>query len=181
MRTFIAIEFDTATKHSISELQNKIKGEAKRGGTFTDTDNLHLTLHFLGEIASEDLEYAAEAIASTAAANRAFKLNFDRVGYFDRGERCILWLGADKSRELVRLHETLERNLTKQGFKRERASFTPHITLAREISFFSSKKVALEKFKPDFEGMIVNEISLMESKRMGGRLVYKKLYGAKLI
>lgn len=53
--------------------------------------------------------------------------------------------------------------------------------LRGKFRFLAVKKVALEKFKPDFEGMIVNEISLMESKRMGGRLVYKKLYGAKLI
>lgn len=180
MRTFIAINFDSKTKNNITDLQNKIKADCKRGN-FTQKDNLHLTLHFLGEIEAEDVEYAEEAIAATAAANRKFMMNFDKTGYFDRGDRCILWLGIEKSKELVRLYETLERNLIKQGFKRERASFTPHVTIAREAALFYNKKIVSEKFKPEFDGMIVNEICLMESKRMGPKLVYKKLYAAKLI
>ncbi len=180
MRTFIAINFDNGTKKYISELQNRVKADCKRGN-FTAVDNLHLTMHFLGEITPEDVEYVKEAMAETAAGNRKFKLDFDRFGYFDRGEKCILWLGARKSRELVRLYEMLERNLGKQGFKRERVAFTPHITLAREAVFYYNKRIATDKFKPEFDGMFVDEICLMESKRINGKLTYKKLYCAKLI
>ena len=87
----------------------------------------------------------------------------------------------DRSKPLVRLYETLEKNLGKQGFKRDRANFSPHITISRETALFYSKKLLIEKFKPEMNGMIVKEISLMESKRINGKLVYKKLYGAKLI
>ena len=53
MRTFIAIEFDKETKNNISNLQNAIKADCKKGN-FTTKDNLHLTLHFLGEIEEDD-------------------------------------------------------------------------------------------------------------------------------
>ena len=181
MRTFIAIEFNAKTRKDISVIQDQISEEAKRGGTYTYVDNLHLTLHFLGEISESDLSDAAEAVASTAAMNRAFKLNFNKVGFFDRGEKCILWLGVDKSKSLVRLHDTLERNLLKQGFRKDKGNFTPHITLAREIAFYSNKQVAVDKLTSDIDEVEVKEISLMESRRVGGKLVYKKLYGAKLI
>lgn len=180
MRTFIAVDFDNATKNNITNLQNKIKADCKRGN-FTSEENLHLTLHFLGEIAPEDCESAAAAMEETAAANRKFEMRFEKIGYFDRGTRCILWLGVEKSRTLTRLYETLEKNLGKQGFKRERTAFTPHITIAREAELFYNKKILIDKFKPDFDSMIVNEICLMESRRIGGRLVYKKLYTAKLL
>ncbi|MCD8036302.1 MAG: RNA 2',3'-cyclic phosphodiesterase, partial [Clostridiales bacterium] len=175
MRTFIAIDFDDEIKDNIANLQNEIKKDCKRGN-FTTRENLHLTMHFLGEIESDDLEYVMAAMDETAAANRKFEFNFEKIGYFDRGNKCILWLGAEKSRPLTRLYETLEKNLGKQGFKRERAAFTPHITIAREAELYYNKRIIVDKFKPDFEPFIVNEISLMESKRIGSKPVYKKLY-----
>lgn len=180
MRTFIAVEFDKDTKNNLSQLQDRIKDDCKKGN-FTTKDNLHLTLRFLGEIDEDDIPNVAQAMEETASVNRSFPLVFDRVGYFDRGEKCIIWVGVDKSKALVRLYETLEKNLGKQGFKRERANFAPHITISRETALFYSKKILVDKFKPDFGGMIVKEISLMESKRVNGRLIYKKIYGAKLI
>ena len=180
MRIFIAVEFDNETKESIYDLQNRIKEDCKKGN-FTYKDNLHLTLKFLGEIDPADIEGVQEAMEETAGTNHPFELKFERIGYFDRGERCIIWVGVDRSKPLVRLYETLEKNLGKQGFKRDRANFSPHITISRETALFYSKKLLIEKFKPEMNGMIVKEISLMESKRINGKLVYKKLYGAKLI
>ncbi len=180
MRTFIAVDFDNTTKSNITNLQNEIKADCKRGN-FTFGENLHLTLHFLGEITAEDCAAAEAAMEETAAANRKFAISFEKTGYFDRGNKCILWIGIEKSRELTRLYETLEKNLGKQGFKRERTAFTPHITIAREAEPFYNKKVLIDKFKPNFDPMTVNEICLMESKRVNGRLTYKKLYTAKLI
>lgn len=180
MRTFIAIDFENEAKRELADYQDKIRADCKCG-SFTYKDNLHLTMHFLGEINGEDARYAMEALDETAAANRKFEVNFNTLGYFDRGEKCILWLGADKSKELVRLYETLEKNLGKQGFRRERAKFTPHVTLAREVVLIYNKKIVTEKFRPGFGRMFVNEISLMESKRENGKLKYKKLYSAKLI
>jgi len=180
MRTFIAIDFTNEIKKDIADFQDKIRVDCK-SGNFTYKDNLHLTMHFLGEIDRLDAENVMAALDETAALNRRFPIKFSTLGYFDRGEKCILWLGIDKSKELVRLYETLEKNLGKQGFRRERAKFSPHITLAREVVMFYNKKIATEKFKPDFSEMFVNEISIMESKRENGKLKYRKLYSAKLI
>ena len=60
-------------------------------------------------------------------------------------------------------------------------NFSPHITIGREIVMIYNKKIAVEKFKPKIGEIIVKEISLMESKRVDGKLVYKKLYSAKLL
>lgn len=180
MRTFIAIDFSSKAKKDIADYQDRIRVDCKKSN-FTYKENLHLTMHFLGEIAEYDVENAMAAMDETACANRKFNMKFTSLGYFDRGEKCILWLGIDKSKELVRLHETLEKNLGKQGFRRERAKFTPHITLAREVVLIYNKKIVTEKFRPQFDEMFVNEISLMESKRENGKLKYKKLYSAKLI
>ncbi len=180
MRTFIAIDFTSETKKDIADYQDKIRSDC-RSGNFTYKDNLHLTMHFLGEIDKLDAENVIAALDETAAANRKFPMKFISLGYFDRGQKCILWLGIEKSKELVRLHETLEKNLGKQGFRRERAKFTPHITRAREVVLIYNKKIVTDKFKPQFNEMFVNEISFMESKRENGKLKYKKLYSAKLI
>ena len=54
MRTFIAIRFDEAIKEKITEVQDKLRDAAEKGH-FTDRDNLHLTLIFLGEVSPNDI------------------------------------------------------------------------------------------------------------------------------
>lgn len=103
----------------------------------------------MGEIEQDDLDGIADAMSLTASLNRKFELNFEKTGYFDRGEKCIIWLGIQKNKELVRLYEMLEKNLVKQGFRREKTAFTPHVTLAREAVLFYNKSLILSKFKPD--------------------------------
>ena len=77
-----------------------------------------------------------------------------------------------KEQRAVRLYEILEKTLVKQGFRRENGIYTTCYA-GEGSSAFYNKSLILSKFKPEFDGMIVKEISLMESKRVNGRLIYK--------
>ena len=56
MRTFIAIELERDVRDYLAAVQTEVQGLCRRGN-FTPVDNLHLTLHFLGEVGESDLEY----------------------------------------------------------------------------------------------------------------------------
>ena len=56
MRTFIAIELEEEVKDHLAEVQAKTQ-ELCRRGNFTPKENFHLTLHFLGEVGEDDIEY----------------------------------------------------------------------------------------------------------------------------
>ncbi|MGN1231356.1 MAG: RNA 2',3'-cyclic phosphodiesterase [Anaerotignum sp.] len=180
MRTFIAIELEEEVKEHLANIQTETQKLCRRGN-YTPKENFHLTLHFLGEVGEEDLDYLQEAIYETARRNRPFTLTLDKVGFFPRGNKGILWVGLEKSNPLQRLFSTLEKSLEQQGFARERKGLSPHITLGREVepqrSFLDVQKgVTVEPMR-----ISVRSISLMESVRKGQKLVYVPLFRQNLM
>ena len=180
MRTFIAIELEEEVKEHLANIQTETQKLCRRGN-YTPKENFHLTLHFLGEVEEEDLDYLQEAIFETARRNRPFTLTLDKVGFFPRGKKGILWAGFEKSNPLQRLFSTLEKSLEQQGFARERKGLSPHITLGREVepqrSFLDVQKgVKVEPMR-----VSVRSISLMESVRRGPKLVYVPLFRQNLM
>lgn len=180
MRTFIAIELEEEVKNHLESIQTETQKLCRRGN-YTPKENFHLTLHFLGEVEEEDLDYLQEAIFETARRNRPFTLTLDKVGFFSRGNKGILWAGLEKSNPLQRLFSTLEKSLEQQGFARERKGLSPHITLGREVepqrSFLDVQKgVKVEPMR-----ISVRSISLMESVRKGPKLVYVPLFRQNLM
>ena len=180
MRTFIAIELEEEVQEHLANIQTETQKLCRRGN-YTPKENFHLTLHFLGEVEEEDLDYLQEAIFETARRNRPFTLTLDKVGFFPRGNKGILWAGLEKSNPLQRLFSTLEKSLEQQGFARERKGLSPHITLGREVepqrSFLDVQKgVKVEPMR-----VSVRSISLMESVRRGPKLVYVPLFRQNLM
>lgn len=180
MRTFIAIELEEEVKEHLANIQTETQKLCRRGN-YTPKENFHLTLHFLGEVEEDDLDYLQEAIFETARRNRPFTLTLDKVGFFPRGNKGILWVGLEKSNPLQRLFSTLEKSLEQQGFARERKGLSPHITLGREVepqrSFLDVQKgVKVEPMR-----VSVRSISLMESVRRGPKLVYVPLFRQNLM
>lgn len=180
MRTFIAIELEEEVKDHLTEVQAETQ-KLCRKGNFTPKENFHLTLHFLGEVEEGDLEYLQDAMYETARRNRPFTLTLEKIGFFPRGNKGILWAGLEKSTHLQRLFSTLEKSLEQQGFARERKGLSPHITLGREVephrSFLDvQKSVRVEPMK-----LAVKSIALMESVRKGPKLVYVPLFRQDLI
>ena len=96
MRTFIAIELEEEVKDHLAEVQAETQKLCRRGN-FTPKDNFHLTLHFLGEIEEDDIEYLQDAMYETARRNRPFTLTLDKIGFFPRGNKGIMWAGLERS------------------------------------------------------------------------------------
>lgn len=180
MRTFIAIELEEEVKDHLSNIQAETQ-KLCRKGNYTPKDNFHLTLHFLGEVEEDDLDYLQEAIFETARRNRPFTLTLDKIGFFPRGNKGIMWAGLEKSTHLQRLFSTLEKSLEQQGFARERKGLSPHITLGREVEPHRSFMDVQKGVKVEPMRISVRSISLMESVRKGPKLVYVPLFRQNLI
>lgn len=179
MRAFIAIELERDVREYLALAQAEAQKYCRRGN-FTPVDNLHLTLHFLGETGEDDLEYLRDAMYEAALRNRPFCLTLGRLGFFPRGNRGILWAGLDRSQPLQRLFSTLEKALEQQGFAREKKGLSPHITLGREVEpqrGFADVQKAVSVEPRTIE---VRQISLMESVRKGPKLVYEPLFRQEL-
>ena len=102
MRTFIAIELGNEVKNVLAAAQEQVAALCRKGN-YTPKENFHLTLHFLGEVTTEDVEYLQQAMMETAGMSYPFSLRLDRIGFFPRGREGILWAGVEKSDALFRL------------------------------------------------------------------------------
>lgn len=179
MRTFIAIEFEEELRKQLSQIQTQVKLGCK-SGNFTNSENFHLTLHFLGETKKSEVDELAQAVSKTALQSKEFPFRLQDIGFFTRSEKQIIWVGIKENKNLVRLVSNLEKNLEREGFPRGKRAFQPHITLCREaILFYSREKIRQNITLPSIE-FYVKSISLMESVHIGAKLVYRPLFVQKL-
>lgn len=163
MRIFIAIRFTEAFKSSILDAQDGLREYGVRGN-YTQPENLHLTLAFIGET-----ERVAEIKTAVDAVKfEPFVIRTGKLGCFN-GRSRVLWLGIEGEDKVKTIAQQLRRNLDKCGIDYAKGKFCPHITLVRQPS-----EMPLD-VEVESESMTVSEISVMNSERINGRLVYTAL------
>ncbi|MBS3080654.1 RNA 2',3'-cyclic phosphodiesterase [Candidatus Pacearchaeota archaeon] len=108
-------------------------------GKYTELENLHLTLKFLGEINNEKLEKVKKRLSELKF--EEFTAKLDKIGIFSGKTPRVLWIklkGADiLQREIDNVLEDL--------FEKEKR-FMGHITIAR-IKYIKEKKELIEYLK----------------------------------
>jgi 2'-5' RNA ligase len=97
------------------------------------SENLHITLAFLGQTPDERLADVTAAAADAAAPVSPFRLSFDRAGRFpERGRPRVVWLGiADGLAGVVELGAGAYEGLRSRGLRFDDRPLAPHLTLAR--------------------------------------------------
>lgn len=179
MRIFIGLDFGIRQKEAIRGVQDNLRKVAE--GRFTRTDNIHLTLNFLGEVDESRLKEVFAAVDEAASLTGPFSLRLGKLGYFPSGRKKIIWMGIGENSELQNLYNGLSDILEKIGFKKEERPYSPHLTLAREA------KIVRPLAEVDMSPLIgndsqeVSEITIFESTSRNGILEYLPLHSAKLL
>lgn len=174
MRTFIAFEFDISQKERIIQIQDKLKKLSLKG-RWTDTDNFHLTLKFLGDTGIEQCRKIKEQLLSTLSSINIVKLSFDDIGFFPGDtDMRVVWLGLKGDVDaLQKLNNQIEDSMAELGYKRERRKFNPHITLGRNIILRDNFNKVKEKLGDDCHySFDLGKISFMESRFTEGKRIY---------
>jgi len=92
--------------------------------------NLHLTLHFIGNVYFAQMACLQRAARLVRAA--PFDLTIDRQGYFHKPR--VAWLGcSNPPAELDDLHRQLGGHLQSCDYRPEARPHQPHVTVARKI------------------------------------------------
>ena len=125
IRLFVAIALPAALRQRLAMLQAGVPG-----AKWTPTENMHLTLRFIGEVDEPDFLDIGEALGEVAAP--AFDLQLAGVGQFgDRRRAHALWAGVKPSEPLALLRGRVESALERAGVPRDERKYQPHVTLAR--------------------------------------------------
>jgi len=167
MRVFIAVILDKDMKLHLKNLSGKLSEHMKKAH-YTNPDNYHITLIFIGETDLDGYKQIVKAVNDTAAGMPGFKLTTSGTGSFKRNNRHILYCEIKISNILNELHHNLLKNLSENGINVKSGNFTPHITLAREAVPINE----VCNIKTDNKEIEVNSISVMESTRINGKLTY---------
>ena len=135
VRAFIAIELPVfiqeAIEHYIQDLsKSELPSEIIR---WIPVKNIHLTLHFLGDIHEDRVDAIQRVLKQAAEGTAVFDLTIRGLGCFPRPQKPrVIWLGIEEQGEqLKHLHNKLETLLSGINFKTEARRFHPHLTLGR--------------------------------------------------
>lgn len=178
MRVFFALEFDSELKSKMKKVQQVIVKNSLKGN-FTSEENFHLTLKFIGDIKENEVEKLKSALIKAIEDHSKFNLNVKDIGNFKRGNKKILWFGINKNEQLNKLFQSLDQELFNIGYEKEDRVYTPHITIGREV-VLKEDSINIEQTIDFNEIVSVNRVSLMESTRKNGKLVYVPIFSTPL-
>jgi 2'-5' RNA ligase len=165
-RVFFAVWPDASVRATLASLARDCAAQA--GGRPAVSSNLHLTLAFVGEVATSRVATLRAIGLAASSAAAPFTLTLDRVGAFRSAG--IVWVGAATlPPELERIVRELNGELSNAGFPTERRAFQPHVTLARRC-----RKAA----NPELAAPIpwrVESVALNVSESLRGGVSYRAL------
>ncbi|HOO32098.1 MAG TPA: RNA 2',3'-cyclic phosphodiesterase [Thermotogota bacterium] len=129
MRCFIALDMDEKIRQFCENKTNELKQSGFRA-KWVESENLHLTLFFLGEIDRRGVSVLREIVEKSNPSD--FSLIFNRVGYFRKQRQpTTIWLGIEKSDGLNALYKKMKTEIEHRTQILFKETFRPHLTLGR--------------------------------------------------
>lgn len=131
-RAFIAVALPVHVTEALGELQQKLRDFGIRM-KYTDPENIHLTLKFLGDIRASDVEAINAQLSAAAGGFSPMTLSAAGMGAFPSIRRPrVLWTGvAGQRQRLEALQQEVENAMAAIGFEKEDRRFSGHFTLGR--------------------------------------------------
>ena len=158
-RCFVSLDLSREAINEIIRIQLLLKEKNFFVGKFTEPDNLHLTLKFLGEIDENKVNEVDNKLREIAF--ESFKARLGNLGIFSGNDKMIIWVELNKILELQKVVD----GALKDIFKPE-SRFMSHVTIAR-VKLIADKK----KFMGNLKNIKLNKVDfkidrfyLMESK-----------------
>jgi 2'-5' RNA ligase len=184
IRAFIAIPLNSALKNEILLAANKLRQVVPAGSAkWVETQNIHLTLKFLGDTDQKILNALIQDLQQEKEAIKQFAFACANLGAFPNAKNPrVIWAGSSSSDHLIHLFKIIENICLKNNFPAEEKPFSPHITLARikktlEADCANDFVNAISQFKScEFGEQVVNEFTLYRSDLKQSGPIYTPIH-----
>ena len=163
MRLFVAIPVPEEIQKSLGKIQHILQKEGVNGNV-VPSENLHLTLAFIGDFADPDL--VMDALEEVTFPS--FQLDINGIGTFGSG---ILWAGIRETEPLQALARKVRYALSKCSIPFDRKTFSPHITLMRKADYDGPLPI----IRPLDTMFTVDHFSLFRSDQGRNGMIYTEL------
>lgn len=177
MRLFVALSIPLDVRENLAALiQNLRRADAQP--RWVNSENLHVTLKFIGEVESEKVPAICEALAAIRVA-QPVKIEFRNVGFFPNPRRpSVVWIGIEGPPSLAVLAAEVNRVLASIAIPREEKPFVPHLTIARfkENRLSPALQAEIEEWNDhNYGSFTTREIHLIESRLKSSGAEYTTL------
>ena len=126
MRLFTAIDIPDTLRSALTELQD----DDALPSQWSDPDQFHITLRFIGEVSKAQAVQYEEALADVHAG----PVHCDPYGLDvlpSRRSPRVLMLGLERTDSMMELYEAVSDALEVEGLDPEDRKYRPHVTIAR--------------------------------------------------
>lgn len=184
IRTFIAVKLPQEIHDNLKQLQDVLRASMP-DVRWTKAGNIHLTLKFLGDVETSQIDAISEALRDIASHLSPFAVSLAGVGAFPNSRKPrIVWIGLGKGvNELVEMAKQIEGSMKKLGFQREKHPFRPHLTVGR-IRRLEHPVIMTEALERSDVGELgeftVQQMSLIKSQLDPAGSIYTTLFEAPL-
>ncbi len=168
-RAFLAIPLPQQLQDSISAVQRQLQTRIP-DARWVRPKNLHLTLHFFGEIGEESLEKIKVSVLSVKGCRRPFIVAVKGLGAFPNRHRPrIIWLGLEPKDQLRQLHQECSQALHQAGVVTDTRPYSPHLTIGRLRQSKSDLTALFSTIEPKQVGQLpVDKLVLFASRSQPG-------------
>lgn len=183
IRAFIAIELPPELQTALGGLAAQFARRNIQAIRWVAAQNIHLTLHFLGDTAPEKLEEISAALRPLIATQEPFTFRVEGIGAFPNLHRPrVIWSGLQAPADLPALQFIIEQTVKQCGLPVEDREFSPHLTIGRvkkdatlqEIQLVSA---TLQEIKIGVLGTVqVESVTLFRSDLRPQGSLYTPLY-----
>ncbi|MBK5106855.1 MAG: RNA 2',3'-cyclic phosphodiesterase [Anaerolineales bacterium] len=188
IRAFIAINLSPDVLERIGQVALDLK---KRMNSvpirWVPTENIHLTLKFLGNVSTANLELLKDILGNVASNHHECDISVGGIGVFPKPHNPrVIWVGMEVPQELFNLQREIEIETARMGYSREHRPFSPHLTFGRVSRNASTEDVhiiaeSLENYKVGFLGATrVRTVYLFRSDLKPEGAEYTPIYSAAL-
>jgi 2'-5' RNA ligase len=164
IRAFIAV--DIPVSHKVSEVINELK-KININAKIVETENMHLTLKFLGDIDENLTDEIEKIIKESTLDTQPFEITLKSLGVFPNQKYIkVAWIGVEEVETLKRIAETIDKKLQNLGFKKEERPFSAHLTIARIKSAKNKEKLIqlIHKYQNiELQKININKLFLKKS------------------
>ena len=187
VRAFIAVEIPLEIRQRIQRATSNLRQDIGLLVRWVAIENMHLTLKFLGDIPSANIEALTQVIRTQADSFDCLDIHLTGIGSFPGPKRPrVIYIGIQAPAALEAFQHGLESATRRLGYNAEERAFAPHLTIGRvrqNIPVDDQERIrsALEASMIDSPGTArVNSVDLYKSDLKPNGPIYTKLFTAHL-
>ena len=133
MRTFVAVPVNDQARDAVTSAEDDLR-RAGADVKWVEARNIHITLKFLGNVETGQLDQLQAALRSALAGVKPLEITLSGTGTFPSGKKHVrvVWVGITEGKQdLVKVAAAVEEGCAGLGFAREERPFEPHLTIGR--------------------------------------------------